>query len=350
MVCGSASASTTNGAGRPSTPGAPGSSPRRRRCASSSSEAFGGRQPGEVGDHGLEVQQRLEPALADLRLVRRVGGVPGRVLQHVAPDHRRGDACRGSPGRSSSVSRPCCGRRARAARASTSASVGGRRRGRGALGDADAAGDGRVDQRRRGEPSPTTLEHARATSPSPGPMWRRDEARRWCRGRTGLADGSVTGAPRRVVGRTPPPLSRRPRAGAPELPARAVLAPERFRGGLPLRRSVATAHASVGPRGLSRTGSISGRESSIRQAHGAARARRDGPSAEVVGARSASAGRRARATGGAARRRRARRRGVVVGALAGQLGERALDLAPDAADRDAEDALAALEQVDDLVG
>ena len=37
------------------------------------------------------------------------------------------------------------------------------------------------------------------------------------------------------------------------------------------------------------------------------------------------------------------------GALGGQLGERALDLAPDPADGDAEDALAALEQVDDLV-
>ncbi len=48
-------------------------------------------QTGQVPDHGLEVQQRLEPALRDLRLVRRVGGVPARVLEHVAPDHRRGD-------------------------------------------------------------------------------------------------------------------------------------------------------------------------------------------------------------------------------------------------------------------
>ena len=51
----------------------------------------GGGQPGQVGDHGLEVEQRLEPALADLGLVRRVGGVPGRVLEHVPADHRRGD-------------------------------------------------------------------------------------------------------------------------------------------------------------------------------------------------------------------------------------------------------------------
>ena len=40
----------------------------------------------EVGDHRLEVQQRLEPALADLRLVRRVRGVPGRILDDVAQD------------------------------------------------------------------------------------------------------------------------------------------------------------------------------------------------------------------------------------------------------------------------
>ena len=48
-------------------------------------------EPGEVGDHGLEVDQRLEPALADLGLVGRVGGVPGRVLQHVALDDRGRD-------------------------------------------------------------------------------------------------------------------------------------------------------------------------------------------------------------------------------------------------------------------
>ena len=50
---------------------------------------IGDRQAGQVGDHGLEVHQRLQPALRDLRLVGRVGGVPARVLQHVAQDHRR---------------------------------------------------------------------------------------------------------------------------------------------------------------------------------------------------------------------------------------------------------------------
>ncbi len=51
----------------------------------------GGGQSGQLGDHGLEVQQRLQAALRDLRLVRRVGGVPGRVLHDVAQDHRRGE-------------------------------------------------------------------------------------------------------------------------------------------------------------------------------------------------------------------------------------------------------------------
>ena len=58
---------------------------------SSSSEAPAVAQAGEVADDGLEVQQRLEPALGDLGLVRRVGGVPGRVLEDVALDDRRGE-------------------------------------------------------------------------------------------------------------------------------------------------------------------------------------------------------------------------------------------------------------------
>ena len=41
----------------------------------------------EVLDHRLEVEQRLEAALRDLRLVRRVRRVPGRVLEDVARDH-----------------------------------------------------------------------------------------------------------------------------------------------------------------------------------------------------------------------------------------------------------------------
>ncbi len=43
----------------------------------------------QLGDHGLEVDQRFHPALGDFRLVRGVGGVPGRVFQDVARDHVR---------------------------------------------------------------------------------------------------------------------------------------------------------------------------------------------------------------------------------------------------------------------
>ncbi len=49
---------------------------------------IGDLEPGQVGDHRLKVQQRLETALADLGLVRRVGGVPGRVFKDVAAQHR----------------------------------------------------------------------------------------------------------------------------------------------------------------------------------------------------------------------------------------------------------------------
>ena len=51
-------------------------------------------QAGEVLDHRLVVQEGLEAALGDLRLVRRVGRVPGRVLQHLAEDDARGDGVR----------------------------------------------------------------------------------------------------------------------------------------------------------------------------------------------------------------------------------------------------------------
>ncbi len=48
-------------------------------------------QPGEIGDDGLEVQQRFEAALGDLGLVGRVGCVPARILEHAAANHARGD-------------------------------------------------------------------------------------------------------------------------------------------------------------------------------------------------------------------------------------------------------------------
>jgi hypothetical protein len=49
------------------------------------------RHAGQLADHRLEVQQRLQPALRDLRLIGRISGVPARVLQDVAQDHRRRD-------------------------------------------------------------------------------------------------------------------------------------------------------------------------------------------------------------------------------------------------------------------
>src|SRR5699024_11702506 len=47
-------------------------------------------ETGEVLGDLLEVQQRLEPTLGDLGLVRGVGGVPGGVLGEVAADDGRG--------------------------------------------------------------------------------------------------------------------------------------------------------------------------------------------------------------------------------------------------------------------
>jgi hypothetical protein len=51
----------------------------------------GERESGEVGDHRLVVEQRLETSLRDLRLVGRVRGVPGGVLEDVALHDRRRD-------------------------------------------------------------------------------------------------------------------------------------------------------------------------------------------------------------------------------------------------------------------
>ena len=48
-------------------------------------------ESGQVADHGLEIEKGLQPPLADLRLIRRVGGVPGRVLEDVALDDGRRD-------------------------------------------------------------------------------------------------------------------------------------------------------------------------------------------------------------------------------------------------------------------
>ena len=50
---------------------------------------IGNLKPGQVADHGLEVQKRFKPALRNLGLVWRIGGVPGRVFKDIALDRRR---------------------------------------------------------------------------------------------------------------------------------------------------------------------------------------------------------------------------------------------------------------------
>ena len=49
-------------------------------------------QPGQVRDHSLEIQERLQPPLCNFRLVGCVLGIPARVLQDIALNHRWGDA------------------------------------------------------------------------------------------------------------------------------------------------------------------------------------------------------------------------------------------------------------------
>ena len=50
---------------------------------------IGDRHAGELADHRLVVDQRLQPALGDLGLIGRVGGVPAGVFQHIPENHRR---------------------------------------------------------------------------------------------------------------------------------------------------------------------------------------------------------------------------------------------------------------------
>ena len=46
----------------------------------------------KIDNHGLEIEQRFEPALRELRLVGCVGGVPARIFENIALNNRRGDA------------------------------------------------------------------------------------------------------------------------------------------------------------------------------------------------------------------------------------------------------------------
>ena len=40
----------------------------------------------QVSDHRLEIDQRFQPALRDLCLIRRVGGIPARILEDVSQE------------------------------------------------------------------------------------------------------------------------------------------------------------------------------------------------------------------------------------------------------------------------
>ena len=60
-----------------------------RRRALIKQGGIGNRQPGELGDQGLEVEQGLQSPLGNLRLVGGVGGVPGWVFEHVPLQQRR---------------------------------------------------------------------------------------------------------------------------------------------------------------------------------------------------------------------------------------------------------------------
>ena len=91
-VCGWVSASTTNTASSPSLEVRRATRHRLGgRGALVEQRGVGHVERRQVAHHRLEVQERLETTLGDLRLVRRVRGVPGRVLEDVPADHRRGD-------------------------------------------------------------------------------------------------------------------------------------------------------------------------------------------------------------------------------------------------------------------
>ncbi len=61
----------------------------RRRRGFVEHRGVGDRHARQVAPHRLEIEQRLEPPLRDFRLIRRVRGVPGRVLQEGAQDDAR---------------------------------------------------------------------------------------------------------------------------------------------------------------------------------------------------------------------------------------------------------------------
>ncbi len=230
-----------------------------RRSAFVEQGGVGHVEPGEFGDHRLEVQDRFEPSLADLRLVWRVGGVPGRILQHVAGDDRRRDGA-GVPHPDQARDRHVCGgdRAQPLDRDMFGDTVGEIER----RGGADGSGQRFVDQRLdRGQPD--RVEHrghvlVRRTDVASGELLgleEIDERRRSIGRHCGVVHGNLPGRvarsscrarcwfPRchrylRVLPhrRAPPPPPRTWRMGwwrcrFPACLTRTVRVPERFRGG-----------------------------------------------------------------------------------------------------------------------
>ena len=110
-------------------------------------------QPGEVGDHRLEDQQRLQPPLRDLSLIGGVLGVPAGVLEHVSLDHRRRHAAvvaEADQRAQEAISTHDPAQRGQGlplARLALRREIVGQREG---LGGPDRSRDGRVDQRLQG--------------------------------------------------------------------------------------------------------------------------------------------------------------------------------------------------------
>jgi hypothetical protein len=65
--------------------------PFRRRGRLIEQRGVGQVQPGKIDGQLLEIQQRLQTALSDFRLIGGIGGIPTRILQHVTQDYRRRD-------------------------------------------------------------------------------------------------------------------------------------------------------------------------------------------------------------------------------------------------------------------
>ncbi len=237
-------------------------------------------EAGEVGDRGLEVQEGLEPALGDLRLVRRVRRVPGGVLQHVAPHHGRGAGAvvaHADEGGDDAVA------------AGEGAQRGRHRRLVEGLGQvqhpvADARGDGAVDELVEGGQA-HDVEHAGHGGAS-GPMCRALNGRAAGSGvncgssRSTGTDGEVMDAPevwRCADG--PPRLSHAAdgtfQSGLPHV----VLPPERFRGCCPFGAPARIGSESL-PHGVNGRGQSTGSRAEVPVGDGAGRRTgRLGPSA-----------------------------------------------------------------------